>query len=139
MKTNRRIINLLLLLFVISATGHYTNAGLEGDRNGKITITLGAASGATAAQRGLKPRIIQLTRDAAVNGFTVETVNNTLQFRAINVRHPDTGKPLEGKRDTELFCDLPIVKSLLFNKGNSHRTRVKCLLVMVTPRIIINE
>ncbi|MEW6207048.1 MAG: hypothetical protein AB1631_01680 [Acidobacteriota bacterium] len=109
-----------------------------------IAVALLATSSTTLpaaanAQRGLKPKIVQLVRDAAVNGFTVETINNTFQFRAINVRHPDTGKPLGGRHDAELLCNVPFVKRLFFNKGNSERTRVKCLLVVVTPRIIINE
>lgn len=92
-----------------------------------------------AAQRGTKPKIVHLMRDAAVNGFTVETIDNRFIFKAVNVRHPDTGRPLEGKHDVELSCGVPILKNLFFNKGNSERTRVKCLLVMVTPRIIISE
>ncbi len=94
---------------------------------------------AAIAQRRSKPKIVHLTRDAAVNGFTVQTINNKFIFQAINVRHPDTGMRLEGHHDAELFCNVPVFRRLLFNKGDSERTRVKCLLVMVTPRIIINE
>lgn len=92
-----------------------------------------------AAQREQKTKAVDLTKDARVNGYTITEHNKVFLFKAINVRHPDTGKELEGKHKVELSCNkIPYITRLLFNKGNSE-TRSKCLLLLVTPRIIIQE
>ena len=92
-----------------------------------------------ASQREEKRKVVSLTKDANVNGYSITERNHEYLFRAINVRHPGTGKPLGGKHDVEIVCDkIPYIQRIFFNKGNSE-TRSKCLVLLLTPKIIIQE
>ena len=103
------------------------------------TWTAAAHVAGPAAQREEKGKTVDLTNDARVNGYTITEHNKVFLFRAINVRHPGTGKPLGGKHDVEIVCDkIPYIQRIFFNKGNSE-TRSKCLVLLVTPKIIIQE
>jgi hypothetical protein len=93
-----------------------------------------------ARQREQKRIVVNLARDRALDGYTIFERDNQFFFRAFNVRHPKTGKLLEGRHDVEIVCDqIPNLPKLRFNKGNSESTRIKCLMLFVTPRVIIQE
>jgi hypothetical protein len=58
------------------------------------------------------------------------------------VKHPITGKPVDGDHKLEYQCPtlskIPYVSRLFLNQG-SGKTEARCLMIMVTPKIIIQN
>ncbi len=98
---------------------------------------------ATVIDPRRRPIFIPLIPNSKGNGYRSEKRNSENLFTAFEVRHPLTGKLLEGEHKLETGCQNPTLAkipmmSLLFKNGNSERKKTDCLL-FVTPRIIIAD
>jgi hypothetical protein len=96
---------------------------------------------ATVIDPRVRPLVIPLIENGGVNGFRVKKDGTGFVLNIENVKHPITGDPVDGEHKLAGQCPnlgkLPFVKKLFLNKGYG-RTESDCL-IMVTPRIIINE
>jgi hypothetical protein len=77
-----------------------------------------------------------------VNGFRVKKDGDKFVMYVENAQSPITGKPVDGEHKLEHNCPtlskIPYINRLFLNKGIG-KADVNCLMIMVTPRIIIQE
>ncbi len=97
---------------------------------------------ATVIDPARRPIIIPLTENAKVNGFRVRKDGDKFVVEVENAQSPITGKPVDGEHKLEHNCPslskVPYLNQMFLNKG-SGRSTVNCLMLMVTPRIIIQD
>jgi hypothetical protein len=97
---------------------------------------------ATVVDPALRPIIIPLIENGGVNGYRVKKDGTGFVINVENVKHPITGDPVDGQHKLEHQCPtlskIPYVSNLFLNKGNG-KTDGRCLTIMITPRIIIQN
>jgi hypothetical protein len=101
---------------------------------------------ATVIDPRWRPIFIPLIPNSKGNGYRSEKRKDENFFTAFEVRHPLTGKPLEGEHEVRFECEqsgpnfsrLPMLRQLFFKNGRSTEEKTKCLLI-INPRIIIKE
>lgn len=93
---------------------------------------------ATVIDPARRPIIIPL----ADNGYRVKKEGDKFVMYLEGVRNPITGDPVDGEHKLEHQCPtlskIPYINRLFLNKGIG-KADVNCLVIMVTPRIIIQE
>ena len=120
------------LLSTILVTQFQASATSNNESVGSLARTTTVATQKTAG--------IPLTRGAKVNGYTVTQKRpGSFEFGAVNVQDPVTRKPVTGNGSLQYKCgQFPYIGRLFFNKGNSDHIKVSCM-VLITPRIIIED
>jgi hypothetical protein len=107
-----------------------------GLRPGVFNIT------ATVIDPRVRPIIIPLFENGGVNGYRVKKDGAGFVINVENVKHPITGDPVDGQHKLEHKCPdlkkLPYVQTLFLNKGVG-RGKSECLIMMTTPRIILDD
>ena len=105
-----------------------------------ISLSGGFDTWITTTEATQKTAGIPLKRGARVNGYTTTQKGpGSFEFGAVNVQDPVTKLPVTGNGKLQYKCgQIPYIGRLFFNKGNSDRIKVNCL-ILITPRIIIED
>jgi len=121
----------------VKPDGRYTTTrAITGQQAGGFGVS------ATVIDPPRRPIIIPLTENAKVNGFRVKKEGDKFVIYVENAQNPITGKPVDGEHKLEHQCaelsKVPYISRLFLNKG-SGRSTANCLMIMITPTIIIKE
>jgi hypothetical protein len=113
-----------------------TKRTLTGLQAGAFGVT------ATVVDPARRPLIIPLIENAKVNGFRVRKDGDKFVIEVEGVQSPITGKPVDGEHKLEHQCPtlskVPYLGRLFLNKG-SGKADAQCLMLIVTPTIIIQD
>jgi len=97
---------------------------------------------ATVVNPTLRPIIIPLIENGGVNGYRVKKDGTGFVINVENVKHPVTGDPVDGEHKLEHQCPtlskVPYLGTLFLDKGIG-KTDGRCLVIIITPRIIIQN
>lgn len=96
----------------------------------------------TVVNPAQRPIIIPLAENAKVNGYRVKKEGDGFVILVDNAQSPITGKPVDGEHKLEHQCPtlstIPYLGTLFLSKGIG-KTDGKCLVIIVTPKIIIQN